>query len=76
MDRLSARKTFRRQSDLKRHKCLQKREKQIEEQQGEVQCMEWINSAGGLAVHRCVHRKVLKILHSPFRGTRDLQHSV
>ncbi len=44
--------------DLKRHKCLQERQKPVKDQQGAVQCgvcQRWFRSAGGLAVHRRTH---------------------
>ena len=49
-------RTFRRESDLKRHKCLIERSKPVQQQQGSVQCRtceRWFHSKGGLAVHRC-----------------------
>ena len=48
--------TFRRESDMKRHKGLQERKKPISEQQGAVQCSlcsRWFTSQGGLAMHHC-----------------------
>ena len=53
-------RAFRRQGDLKRHKCLSEREKPVEEQQGTAQCAvcrRWFRSAGGLAVHKRVHTR-------------------
>ena len=49
-------RSFRRESDKKRHKCLAERLKPVQEQHGAVQCAEcqwWFYSKGGLAVHRC-----------------------
>ena len=49
-------RTFRRESDKKRHKCLAERQKPVSEQRGSVQCLqckEWFRSRGGLAVHTC-----------------------
>ena len=49
-------RTFRRESDLKRHKCLAERLKPISKQRGSVQCLQcrkWFLSKGGLAVHTC-----------------------
>ena len=52
-------RSFRRISDMKRHKCLEERRKPINEQQGAVQCSiceRWFASKGGLAVHiRRIH---------------------
>ena len=47
---------FSRESDKKRHKCLEERQKPVSEQRGAVKCMvcrRWLHSRGGLAVHRC-----------------------
>ena len=47
---------FRRESDKKRHKCLDERQKPVNEQRGAVHChvcLKWFKSKGGLAVHRC-----------------------
>ena len=47
---------FRRESDMKRHKCLDERSKPLHEQKGSTQCQtcsKWFKSRGGLAVHRC-----------------------
>ena len=49
-------RSFRRECDKARHKCIAERERPIEEQSGAVQCPRcerWFYSAGGLAVHRC-----------------------
>ena len=49
-------RSFRRESDKARHKCIVERELPIEEQFGAVQCQKcerWFRSEGGLAVHRC-----------------------
>ena len=49
-------RTFRRESDRKRHKCLAERQKPVSEQRGSVQCTQcrrWFKSKGGLAVHTC-----------------------
>ena len=45
------RRTFHRQGDLKRRKCLTKRSKSVEEQRG-VQSATGFISAGGLSAHR------------------------
>ena len=48
---------FRRESDRKRHKCVDERQKPVQEQRGAVQCSvcsRWLRSKGGLAVHRCI----------------------
>ncbi len=48
--------------DLKRHKCLQERQKPVKDQQGAVQCgvcQRWLRSAGGFAVHRRTHNPQL-----------------
>jgi hypothetical protein len=48
-------RTFSRQGDLKRHRCLHERRKPVQEQRGSVQCKEclrWFKSAGGLSMHR------------------------
>jgi hypothetical protein len=48
---------FSRDSDRKRHKCVNERSKPAQEQRGAVQCQtcrRWFRSKGGLAVHRCV----------------------
>ncbi len=47
---------FRRESDKKRHKCIEERRKPVREQRGAVQCvtcMKWFLSRGRLAVHTC-----------------------
>ena len=49
-------RSFRRESDKARHKCVAERERPIKEQPGAVQCQRcecWFRSAGGLAVHKC-----------------------
>ena len=49
-------RTFRRESDRKRHKCISERQKPVSEQRGAVQCTtctQWFRSRGGLSVHRC-----------------------
>ena len=49
-------RSFRRESDRKRHKCLEERSKPVWEQRGAVQCttcQQWFHSKGGLTVHRC-----------------------
>ena len=49
-------RSFRRESDKKRHKCLDERSKPISEQKGAVQCsscLRWFASKGGFSVHRC-----------------------
>ena len=49
-------RTFRRESDKKRHKCRSEREKPVWEQRGATQCLvcsRWFRSKGGMAVHRC-----------------------
>ena len=48
-------RTFSRQGDLKRHKCLLERSRSVEEQRGSVQCTlwhRWFRSAGGLGMHK------------------------
>ena len=50
-------RNFRRESDKKRHKCVDERLKPVCDQRGAVQCPQcqrWFRSKGGLAVHRCV----------------------
>ena len=49
-------RTFRREGDKKRHKCLSERSKPIAQQQGATRCpmcSRWFRSRGGLAVHNC-----------------------
>ena len=49
-------RTFRRESDMKRHKCLEERRKPVSEQLGAVRCPtceRWFHSSGGFAVHTC-----------------------
>ena len=49
-------RSFRRESDKKRHKCLDERSKPISKQKGAVQCsscLRWFASKGGFSVHRC-----------------------
>ena len=49
-------RSFRRESDKARHKCIVERELPIEEHFGAVQCQKCeccFRSKGGLAVHRC-----------------------
>ena len=56
-------RAFRRQGDLKRHKCLSERKKPVEEQQGAAQCAvcrRWFRSACDLAVHKRVHTRELR----------------
>lgn len=51
-------RTFRRPGDLKRHKCVQERQKPVQDQRGAVQCVlcnRWLRSAGGLALHLRAH---------------------
>ena len=50
-------RSIRRESDRKRHKCVDERRKFVWEQKGAVQCLlcqRWFRSKGGMAVHRCV----------------------
>ena len=50
-------RSFRKESDKKRHKCVDERLRPVCEQQGAVQCPQCqrcFRSKGGLAVHRCV----------------------
>ena len=50
-------RSFRRESDKQRHKCLDERQKPVCEQRGATQCSQcqrWFRSRGGLAVHRCM----------------------
>ena len=54
----NCRKTFRRQGDLNRYKCLDERNKPVGEQYSSVQCTfwyPWFKSAGGLVVQRKMH---------------------
>ena len=47
---------FRRESDKKRHKCLDERSKPVHLQKGAIKCMtcnKWFKSKGGLSVHTC-----------------------
>ena len=50
-------RTFRRESDQKRHKCVNERRKPVSQQKGAVECVtchRWFRSrGGGLAVHVC-----------------------
>ena len=49
-------RTFRRESDKKRHKCITERQKPIHEQHGAVHCTScdrWFRSRGGFTVHTC-----------------------
>ena len=49
-------RTFHRESDRKRHKCLIERTKPVSEQQGAVQCptcRRWFLSRGSYTVHTC-----------------------
>ena len=53
-------RTFSRESDKKRHKCVDERRKPISEQKGAVQCprcFKWLKNMGGRAVHTCVPRR-------------------
>ena len=48
---LKCQRTFRRECDMKRHKCLSERRKPVSEQRGAVQCptgKRWFCSRGGL----------------------------
>ena len=47
-------RNFRRESDQKRHKCVDERSKPVWEQQGAAQCQQchrWFKNKGRLAVH-------------------------
>ena len=49
-------RSFRRECDRKRHKCIAERQKPVSEQRGAAQCLrclKWFRSRGGLALHRC-----------------------
>ena len=49
-------RSFRRESDKKRHKCSSEKEKPVWEQRGAVECgacRRWFYSRGGPAVHTC-----------------------
>ena len=49
-------RTFQRESDKARHKCLDERRKPVSAQAGSVRCDRcgrWFKSRGGLAVHKC-----------------------
>ena len=49
-------RSFRRECDKKRHKCISERQKPVSEQSGATQCAvcsRWFRSRGGLAVHNC-----------------------
>ena len=49
-------RSFRRESDKKRHMCVAERSKPVWEQHGAVQCgtcQRWFLSRGGLSVHSC-----------------------
>ena len=50
-------RSFNRENDKARHKCLDEIRKPVSEQQDTTQCQQclrWFRSKGGLAVHRCV----------------------
>ena len=50
-------RSFRTESDRKRHKCLDDRRKPVSKQRGAVQCQnchKWFRSKGGMAAHRCL----------------------
>ena len=52
-------RSFRRESDRKRHKCLDERRKPVSEQRGAVQCQNchrWFRSKGGMVVHRSINK--------------------
>ena len=49
-------RSFRREGDKKRHKCILERSKPVSEQHGAVQCtrcQRWFRSRGGFSVHNC-----------------------
>ena len=49
-------RTFRRESDRKRHKCISERMKPVSEQRGSIQCStckRWFHSRGGYSVYVC-----------------------
>ena len=49
-------RTFRREGDMKRHKCVAERRKPVHQQRGAVQCPtceKWFKSRGGFTVHSC-----------------------
>ena len=49
-------RSFRREGDKKRHKCVNERMMPVSEQRGAAQCLkcrEWFRSRGGLALHSC-----------------------
>ncbi len=55
-------RSFSRQSDCVRHKCLAERAKPIAEQPGACQCDRcgrWLKSHGGLAVHKCASAAIV-----------------
>ena len=50
-------RSFRRESDRMRHKCVDERRKLVWEQKGAVQCLlcqKWFRSKGGITIHRYV----------------------
>ena len=50
-------RSFSREGDKKRHKCLNERQKPVSEQRGAVQCLRcvrWFKSRGGLTLHKCI----------------------
>ena len=62
-------RSFSRQGNLKRHKCVDEQNKPIKEQRGSLQCPtceRWFKSAEGLSVHR-------KKLHDRFIGRNSME---
>ena len=50
-------RSFSREGDKKRHKCLNERQKPVSEQRGAVQCLRCVRcfkSRGGLTLHKCI----------------------
>ena len=48
------RRTFRRETDKARHKCLAEWQKSVQDQQGAVQCDVHVRRIRSRSVHRCI----------------------
>ena len=67
-------RTFRREQDKARHKCIEERLKPVHQQQGALQCAvceRWFRSKGGLAVNNCNPIKHNIFEHAPIPAVEN-----
>ena len=67
-------RTFCREQDKARHKCIEERLKPVHQQQGALQCAvceRWFRSKGGLAVHNCNPIKHNIFEHAPIPAVEN-----